>query len=192
MTTITQLNHIKASQLLPFLLMSFLLVACGALMPTPMYSTNADLTEVIDDRVTIQLIDDERAGFTSLSEITAAAADSLHEYHAAAVAQLARIERARATGDELINTYLRTQMDVPASPVPVIINQISADMTSYFLHKRRGLNADLTGITATYKANIALLQEYREGFRGIGVADDGGAAIIRTNKQPGNRKFNFG
>lgn len=181
----------KLSNLFAVFLMSLVLAACAALTPTPMYSNNADLSQVIDDRVVIQLIDDERAGFASLAAIEAAAADSQHVNHAAAVQQIARIDRARATGDEVINTYLRTEIEVPLDPVPVVINQISADMTVYFLHKRRGLQVDMSGVNATYRANIQILEQFRAGKQGLGVESDGHQAVIRTNKSPGDRRFNF-
>src|SRR6056297_1812094 len=105
-----------------------------ALMP---YATNAELVTASDELQIIQLLDDDQAGFTTLADVEAAAADQQDPKQAEAQRMLDRLERAGSDADELIDTFLRTQYEVPIDTVPGIIESVAIDLRIHNLYQRR-------------------------------------------------------
>lgn len=153
------------------------------------YSNNSDLLAAMDERQVIELADDAGLGYSTLAELEQVAANPAAPQQQAAVMVLARIDSARASGDELINTWLRTTMEVPVDPVPEVIKDISVDMTIYNLYKRRFRSSMPEGIEAQFKRNTDTLTQFRAGFRASSAPANLEKGQIRTNKSRADRVF---
>lgn len=108
------------------------------------YCTQSDLNRVFTDSELKQLTDDENKGNIDSDRITAA------------------ITRA----DNLINSYSRAQHTISGwtgDDIPPLIKDLSVDLTSYFLWKRRRKGQIDEEKEATYKANLVTLNNIATG-----------------------------
>lgn len=153
------------------------------------YSNNSDLLAAMDERQVIELADDAGLGYSTLAELEQVAANPAAPQQQAAVMVLARIDSARASGDELINTWLRTTMPVPLDPVPDVIRDISVDMNIYKLYERRFRTNMPDGIVHQFKQNTQTLTEFRKGFRAATEQPNFATGQIRINKTKSDRLF---
>jgi len=158
-----------------------------ALMP---YATNAELVTATDELQVIQLLDDDQAGFTTLADVEAAAADQQDPKQAEAQRMLDRLERARSDADELIDTFLRTQYEVPINPVPGIIESVAIDLRIHNLYQRRMRSDMPDNIAALEKRAVATLEKIQRGVIKITESPDIAAGQIATNKKASDKLFN--
>jgi len=79
------------------------------------YSTKIDIFNQVESEVLIQLTDDENTGLVGEAVVTRAIADA----------------------DATIDAYCQGRYNVPLSPVPEKIRQVSVDIAIYNLYSRR-------------------------------------------------------
>ncbi len=141
------------------------------------YSTVDSVKKKIDERVLIQLLDDEVRG------------DAVDLTDAADVATV-RFQDAADDAQAKIDPYLRGRYTLPLSPVPTLITSISDEITKYNIYKRRGDIPET--IISIYKSNIKMLENIQKGIMDIGVADEPQSLKneITTNKTAADKYFN--
>jgi phage gp36-like protein len=111
------------------------------------YCTQADILEQLDEAVLIQLTDDEGG-------------DLVND---------ARVTRAIADGDATIDAYCQGRYEVPLSPVPEKVRQVSVDIAVYNLYSRRDDTAPEVR-KDRYKEAIRFLEKVAEGKISLGAA----------------------
>ncbi len=169
--------------------LNFLLFFTLITFSTMAYSTNTDLAHASDELQIVQLVDDEQTGFTTIAEIQAAAGDPQDPNQAEAQAMLERIDRAGADADELIDTFLRTQYEVPIDPVPGMIRSLSVDLRIHNLYQRRMRDNMPDNILALEKRALAKLEKIQKGVIKITEAPDVASVQIATNKKASDKLF---
>ena len=100
--------------------------------------------------------------------------------------------QAIADADAEIDAYLYGKYDTPLSPVPTIIQKMSADIAIYNMSGRRGLGMP-EDRKARYDSAIGLLQSIQKGSASIGsstpdTATDSGPIVSKTSS---DRTFNM-
>lgn len=99
------------------------------------------------------------------------------------------LEAVQSGADGIIDGYLASRYEVPLSTVPVMIRELSKDITAYKLYQRRTLEIPET-ISALYKNAIKLLQDISTGVVSLGVSSVPDNSKIRVNKTSDDRLFN--
>ena len=134
------------------------------------YSTQANLQDAITLERLKQLTDDESAGTVNA----------------------ARCLVAIGAADSLIDSYLRGTRTVPLDPVPERIAQVSVDLATYFLYKRRRDFEMPADLVKDYDRQISFLKDVATGKvlldTPAAVTNTGG--VFKTNKDSGSRIFN--
>lgn len=110
------------------------------------YSTQADITEQMDEAVLIQLTDDDDRGVVDTS-VT---------------------ERAISRADAEINAHYQVRYDVPLTPVPDTIRDKSVDIAIYYLYCRR--YDPPQNVIDRYKNAIRFLEKIMTGGIKLGAA----------------------
>lgn len=134
------------------------------------YSAQAD----IEDSVTVerlrQLTDDESAG----------------------VVNPARVVKAITAADDLIDSYIRGTHTVPLSPVPTRIRQVSVDIATYYLYKRRREMEMPDDLVKDYDRQISFLRDVQSGkvLLDTPTAAPNKGGMFKTNKTSESRVFN--
>ena len=133
------------------------------------YSSQSDLNEVYTSQELIRLTDDENTGNINSDRVTAA------------------ITKA----DNMINAYMRAQHDVPISPVPELIQNLSTSLAAYFVWKRRRKGQIDEEREITYKNDMQTLKDINTGKLIINdtesFANTGG--IYYTNKSSTDKVY---
>lgn len=115
--------------------------------------------------------------YCTLSDIRGMAPESdlveLTDETDAGVIDQAKIDAAIGYADELIDGYLRGRYDLPMSPVPGMLKNLSADIALYRLYKNRSKLAVPEAIKDGYTNAVKLLGAIQAGTINLGV---GGAA----------------
>lgn len=136
------------------------------------YATLTDLKKTLSEAQLIQLTDD--AGLGLVDQPT--------------------IDKAIADADAEIDSYLGGRYTVPLSPVPALVNRLSADLAIYHLYSRRMSVPEQR--EKRYEASVDLLKMLSKGTATLGEAtpqrasDQIGGA--KTNSDPADRKFTTG
>lgn len=146
------------------------------------YSTNTDLVNSTDERSIIQLVDDANTGLVTLEAVQAEVADPGSEYQIEAQKMIARMDLARSNADETINTFLRTQYDVPLSPVPAMVSSLSIDLTIHNLYQRRMRTDMPDDIKALEKDALGKLKMIQQGTIKLVDKPDVASGQIVVNK----------
>ena len=143
-----------------------------------MYSTLDTVSKKIDQRVLIQLLNDE---IRADEEIDLEDSDDL---------VIARFAQAASEAQAEIDPYLRGRYTLPFTSVPTIIIAISDELTKYNCYKRRGEVPE--SINDIYKANIKMLEKIEAGKMDLGVTgeEQNLSNEIKTNKTSSDRMFN--
>ncbi len=105
------------------------------------------------------------------------------------------VNEAISKGDELINGYLRSRINVlPLSSPPQLVKNISVDLAVYYLYQRRYRTNMPESIENQYKTTIKTLEQIQKGLINLGIepiSEEGGQiGIYRTNKTSSSRLFN--
>ncbi len=182
----TLLIKLKAAKAFLSLTLLIILTACSAMA----YHTNTDLANSADELKLVQAIDDETTNLSSIAAIEAAAADNQHEHYESAQRMLARIDNYRSDADELINTFLRGNYEVPLDPVPAFITDISIDLTKHKIFKHR-LGMEMEKHYKQLESDsISKLEKIQRGQLKISKSPDIQASHFRTNKKKSDRVWN--
>lgn len=164
-------------------------ILCGLVMltlPPMLYSNNSDLTDSIDQKVIMQLVDDEGINLNSIAELQEVAGTEYHTYAAVAQLQLQRIEKARVRANELIKTWLRGHIPDEGNDT---LKHTEVDLTIYYLYSRR-MRADMPdGISEGYKRSIDTLRELQKGITKAADNTKTATAKMKSNKSAGDRIF---
>lgn len=153
------------------------------------YSTNSDLVESVDETTVLQLIDDENTGIATVEDMEAVAVDSQSPNQDAAIAMQARLIRARADADETIDSFLRTQYDLPLAVTPGMITTLSTDLTFVNLYERRHKGDLPDGIASLEKRCLDKLKMIQAGTIKIQETPDVAAGQVKTNKKKTDKLF---
>jgi len=133
------------------------------------YSTYTDLIAEHDEKLIIELSDDNGDG----------------------VADQAVIDQAIARADKRIDALVGQRYQVPLSPVPELAPQLSAQIAVYNLYGHRGITPP-EGVTTVYKDALSLLSKISDGKATFGEttppAADREHLDVRTSSN--NRIFN--
>jgi len=117
------------------------------------YSALTDIEKLIPEETVIQLTDDEGTGEVVQDPVT----------------------EAIAKADSEIDAYLAAQYDVPLSPVPALIRNLSTDIAIYNLYSRRVEEIPQTR-AERYKNAIRILEKISKGEISLGTGDPGVSA----------------
>lgn len=167
----------------------FTLILLIVTSTTMAYSTNTDLLNSSSESTIVQLLDDENAGFSTIAEIEAAAADEQHVNHDAAVRSLERLVSAREDADEYINSFLSAHYDVPLAPVPGLVRTLSVNLHKYNLYERRDVIETPDNVRDLEKKATERLKMIQAGTIKIQDTPDVGSGQIVTNKTKSDRMF---
>lgn len=165
----------------------FFLLITFIFSTTMAYSTNTDLAESNDEYSLVQLVDDANTGLDSFELVEQTAVDPQDQLQAEAQRMLTRTSRARADADELIDTFLRTQYQLPLDPVPGLINSLSVDLTIHNLYQRRMRDSMPEHILDLEKRAIDKLRQIQAGTIKIQDKPDVGSGQIAVRVS--NRQF---
>lgn len=93
-----------------------------------------------------------------------------------------------------IDSYCRSQYNVPFAPVPGLIKKLAVDIALYNLISRRGLHEDSPDIILVkrYKDAVRLLENLAKGIVTIGTGTDMSTAALaaqQVNIQSAKRHF---
>lgn len=166
-----------------------ILLACLLIFTNMAYSTNSELVESVDETQVLQLIDDENTGITDMDILEATALDNQDPNQAEAQAMLARLIRARADADETIDSFLRTQYDLPLDSTPGMITSLSIDLTYFNLYERRERGSLPEGILKMEERALKKLKMIQAGTIKIQDEPDVAAGQVKTNKTKDDRVF---
>ncbi len=114
------------------------------------YSTIEDLEAILPEKTLIKISNDQ-SGATAID--------------------MTNIEHAISQGDRLIDGYVGLQREVPLSPVPGLIRNMSAQFAVYFLYRRRNQVPEIW--QNQYKADVAVLVKMGEGKITLGPGENG-------------------
>lgn len=79
-------------------------------------------------------------------------------------AEADKVNQALLDADTLIDTYIKNQVKLPITEVPVIITRIAADLALYFITTSNGHSGDGTDETSQlWKKSISLLNDISTG-----------------------------
>lgn len=79
------------------------------------------------------------------------------------------IEEAVRQAEDLVDAFLRGRYDLPLSPVPTVIKDVSVNLARHWLYARRPEGNELPdAVTRTYKASMHILEQIRENRLTIG------------------------
>jgi phage gp36-like protein len=120
-----------------------------------MYSTLADLKELIPEISLLQLADDEVLGLFQVSPPNAA---------------YKRVLTAIGDADMVIDSYLRGRYELPLTSTPAEINRISAQLAVCNLFARKHEHALPEGLVQRRKDNIEWLKNIQKGIAVLDVA----------------------
>lgn len=102
----------------------------------------------------------------------------------------AKVDKAIARADELINNHLRLKYTVPfAAPLPQLVNDLSTDLSIYFLYSRRLETKVPEGIEKRYDKAINQLQQLQKGEMVLDLVSGDQQSELRTNKSAADRVF---
>jgi phage gp36-like protein len=110
------------------------------------YSAQADIFNQVESEVLIQLTDDENTGAVGEAVVTRAIADA----------------------DATIDAYCQGRYNVPLSPVPEKIRQVSVDIAIYNLYSRR-MDTMPEVRAERHKEAIRFLEKVADGKISIGA-----------------------
>lgn len=134
------------------------------------YCTIEDIKGCIPESNIVQLTDDEGLG----------------------IVNQARVDKAIAIADSIIDGYLRGRYTLPLSAVPEIIKTIAIDIAVYKLYERR-LELEMPEtMSARYKNAVKILEQIQKGLIKLGIesADTGpGQGHYKTDKTTDDRTF---
>jgi len=111
------------------------------------YSTKADILEQLDEVILVQLTDDTGSGFVDDEKVSRAIEDA----------------------DALVDAHCQARYQVPLSPVPAIIRQVSVDLAIYNLYSRRGDTVPENRIER-YKNAVRFLERVSAGQISLGAS----------------------
>jgi len=112
------------------------------------YSTKEDLEAILPEKTLIKISNDQ-SGATAIDTTN--------------------IDKAINQGDRLIDGYVGLQREVPLSPVPGLIKNMSAQFAIYFLYRRRNQVPEIW--QNQYKADVAVLVKMGEGKITLGGSE---------------------
>ncbi|MCM2494549.1 gp436 family protein [Burkholderia glumae] len=93
------------------------------------------------------------------------------------------VESAVRQAEEIIDAHLRGRYDLPLSPVPTVIKDVTVNLARHWLYARRPEGAGLPEtVSQTFKASMQMLEKIRDNKLTIG--DPSGAAT----PEPGEMK----
>ena len=80
------------------------------------------------------------------------------------------VEQAVAQAEELIDGFLRGRYNLPLSPVPTIVKDMTVNLARHWLYARRPEGSELPdAVTRTYKSALQMLEAIRDAKLTIGV-----------------------
>lgn len=115
-----------------------------------MYCAKADILDLLEEQLLIQLTDDEDTG----------------------VVNEARVDKAISDACGVIDGYLGTRYPVPLATVPVLIRTYAVDIAIYTLFSRRQGPPDER--RDRYKDAVSMLAKIASGAFSLGVGDPDG------------------
>lgn len=133
------------------------------------YSTQADLADAVTEQRLIQLTDDESVG-------------TIND---------ARVVKAIAAADALIDSYIRGNHTVPLNPTTDRIRQVSVDIAVYFLYKRRREMEMPDDLVKDYDRQISFLRDVQSGkvLLDTPTASPNTGGMFKSNKTAESRVF---
>lgn len=133
------------------------------------YSSLPDLKDQITEERLIQLTDDESLG-------------SIND---------ARITKAIAAADALIDSYIRGNHTVPLTPTTDRIRQVSVDLATYFLYKRRREVDMPEDLVKDYDRQVSFLKDVQSGkvLLDTPTAPPNIGGMFKANKTADSRVF---
>ena len=94
------------------------------------------------------------------------------------------VDEALRQAHELVDAHLRGRYNLPLSPVPSVVKDMSVNLARHWLYARRPEGNDLPdAVTRTYKAALKMLEQMRDGMLSIGDPEHGPAT-----PEPGEMK----
>lgn len=132
------------------------------------YCTQTDIEALVPTQRLVELTNDEADGTTVDEDVLLSVQEG---------------------ADGIIDGYLASRYEVPLTTVPVMIREISKDLTAYKLFQRRALEIPET-VNALYRNSIKLLQDISTGVVSIGVSSVTDNSKVRINKTADDRLFN--
>lgn len=136
-----------------------------------MYCILDDLKKSADERTIAQLTDDDAGAAVNKDVVT----------------------EATAASDEVIDAHLRGRYDLPLSPVPPILKQLSVAMTLFHLYARRPEGEIPEAVETRYKNAVRMLGNISDGKLTIGSTAQGPAVpegdVYMTQKKKTDRLF---
>jgi phage gp36-like protein len=144
-----------------------------------MYSTLNGISNKIDKRILIQLLNDEVRPDSNI--------DLTEETDLIIV----RFNQAASDAQEEIDPYLRGRYKFPFDSVPKIVVNLSDDITIYNIYKRRNRDNMPDSILSIKKEVTKQLEQIQKGMLDIGIASEPQKISneIRTNKTSGDKLF---
>ena len=80
------------------------------------------------------------------------------------------VEEAVRQAEELAEAHLRGRYNLPLSPVPTVIKDITVNLARHWLYARRPEGSELPdAVTRTYKSSLQQLESIRDGKLTIGT-----------------------
>ncbi len=96
---------------------------------------------------------------------------------AAVAMNQAVVDEGLRQAQELVDAHLRGRYNLPLSPVPSVVKDMTVNLARYWLYARRPEGSDLPdAVTRTYKAALKMLEQIRDGMLTIGDPEHGPAA----------------
>jgi phage gp36-like protein len=123
------------------------------------YCALADILDQLEEQKLIQLTDDENLNPATIDSEDPDCADII-----------ARIDKAIADADAIIDSYCEGRYTVPLSPVPNRIRQIDVDVAIYNLYSRRSGGGVPEIRSERYKEVIRFLEKVAEGKITLGAS----------------------
>jgi len=114
------------------------------------YSTLADIKNVVPEASIVQLTDDVGTG----------------------TVDQAKVDKAIADADELIDSFLRGQYATPLSPVPGVVNKLSVDIAVFNLYSRRPEAEMPETVLVRYREAVRLLERIQRGLALLGTPSE--------------------
>lgn len=96
---------------------------------------------------------------------------------AAAVINVAVVEEAVRQAEELVDAHLRGRYNLPLTPVPSVVKDMTVNLARHWLYARRPEGSDFPdAVTRTYRSTLQMLGQIRDARLTIGVPTGEAAA----------------
>ena len=103
------------------------------------------------------------------------------------------VEESVRQAEELVDGYLRGRYNLPLSPVPSIVKDMTVNLARHWLYARRPEGNDLPdAVTRTWKAALQTLEAIRDNRITIGVPETGAAVSEPGEIKSRSRRQQFG